>query len=73
MCLRHYLLITDNGPSYVSQEFETFLQDCSIKHITSSPMYHQSHGLAKSIVQVMKNLITKHFEANEDPNWALLA
>ena len=67
------ILVTDNGPSYVSQEFETFLRDCSIKHITSSPMYPQSNGFAESMVKVMKNLITKSFEANEDPNWALLA
>ena len=67
------MLVTDNGPSYVSQEFETFLRDCSIKHITSSPMYPQSNGFAESMVKVMKNLITKSFEANEDPNWALLA
>ena len=70
------ILVTDNVPSYVSQEFETFLRDCSIKHITSSPMYPQStqsNGFSESMVKVMKNLITKSFEANEDPNWALLA
>ena len=67
------ILVTHNGPSYVSQEFETFLRDCFIKHITSSPMYPQSNGFAESLVKVMKNLITKSFETNEDPNWALLA
>ena len=67
------ILVTDNGPAYVSQEFETFLRDCSIKHVTSSPIYPQSNGFAESMVKVMKNLITKSFEANEDPNWALLA
>ena len=67
------ILVTDNGPSYVSQEFETILRDCSIKHITSSPMYLQSNRFAESIVKVMTILFTKYFEANEDPNWAFLA
>ena len=67
------ILVTDNGPSYVSKEFTTFLEDCSIRHITSSPMYPQSNGFAESMVKVMKNLITKSVESNEDPNWALQA
>ena len=67
------ILVTDNGPSYVSKEFTTFLEDCSIRHITSSPMYPQSNGFAESMVKVMKNLVTKSVESNEDPNWALQA
>ena len=67
------ILCTDNGPSYVSKEFTTFLNDCSIRHITSDPMYPQSNGFAESMVKVMKNLITKAIASNEDPNWALLA
>ena len=67
------ILVTDNGSSYVSKEFTTFLEDCSIRHITSSPMYPQSNGFAESMVKVMKNLITKSVESNEDPNWALQA
>ena len=67
------ILVTDNGPSSVSQEFETFLRYCSIKHITSSPMYPQSNGFAASIVKVIKNRITTYFDTNEDPNWTLLA
>ena len=67
------ILVMDNGPSYVSKEFTTFLEDCSIRHITSSPMYPQSNGFAESMVKVMKNLITKSVESKEDPNWALQA
>ena len=36
-------------------------------------MYPQSNGFAESMVKVMKNRITKYFEANADPNWALLS
>ena len=37
------ILCTDNGPSYVSKKFTTFLNDCSIRHLTS--MYPQFNGL----------------------------
>ena len=67
------ILCTDNGPSYVSKEFTTFLNDCSIRHITSDPMYPQSNGFAESMVKVMRNLITKAIASNEDHTWALLA
>ena len=67
------ILCTDNGPFYVSKEFTTFLNDCSIRHITSDPMHLQSNGFAESMVNVMKNLITKAIASNEYPNWALLA
>ena len=36
-------------------------------------MYPQSNGFAESMVKVMKNLITKSVESNEDPNWAMQA
>ena len=80
MCLGHYLLIMVSviflsqtmAPHMCHRNLKLFL-DCSIKHITSSPMYPQSNGFAELMAKVMKNLITKSFEANEDPNWALLA
>ena len=64
------ILCTDNGPSYVSKEFTIFPNDCSIRHITSDPMYPQSNGFAESMVKVMKNLIIKAMASIEDPNWA---
>ena len=56
-----------------NEKLATFLNDCSIQHITSDPMYPQSNGFAESMVKVMKNLITKVIASNKDPNWALLA
>ena len=58
------ILCTDTCPSYISKEFTTFLNDCSIRHISSDPMYPQSNGFAEFMVKVMKNLITKAIASN---------
>ena len=44
-------LLTDNGPCYASQEFKKLMLDMSVNHITSSPHYPQSNGLAEKYVQ----------------------
>ena len=50
---------SDNGPCYLSLEFEFFMQNWLVEHRTSSPHYPQSNGLAESMVKVSKNLIEK--------------
>lgn len=52
-------LLSDNGPQYASGEFKKFAETWGIKHITSSPEYAQSNGLAERYVQVAKNLLKK--------------
>ena len=55
-------LLTDNGPCYASHEFKQLMADMSVNHITSSPHYPQSNGLAEKYVQIIKNLFTKAHE-----------
>ena len=52
-------LMTDNGPQYSSREFEEFAKDWKFEHITSSPHYPQSNGLAESSVKTVKRIIQK--------------
>jgi len=66
-------LMTDNGPQYASRKFKDFVQKWGITHITSSPLYPQSNGLAERTVETVKNLLRKAAENNEDPLLALLA
>ena len=61
-------LVTDNGPCYASEEFKKFSRKWEFKHITSSPMYPRSNGLAERNVQTVKSLLKK----SEDPYLALL-
>jgi hypothetical protein len=49
--------VTDNGPQFVSQDYERFMKSWDIKHVTSSPRYSQSNGKAESAVKIAMNLI----------------
>ena len=59
-------IITDNGPQFVSQDFENFTKEWDINHITSSPKYSQSNGKAESAVKIAKTLIRKAQMENTD-------
>ena len=65
-------LYSDNGPQYASTEFKNFSQIWGFKHITSSPGYPQSNGLAEKAVQSAKDLLEKCRRDNSDPYIALL-
>ena len=52
-------LVSDNGPCYTSESFTTLMKEYNINHITSSPHYQQSNGLAQKYVQIVKNLFYK--------------
>ena len=47
-------LVTDNGPSFTSEEFAEFLRMNGIKYITIAPYHPGSNRLAKRAVQILK-------------------
>ena len=49
-------LVSDNGPCYTAEVFTNLMQEYSVNHITSSPHYSQSNGLAERFVQIIKNV-----------------
>jgi hypothetical protein len=51
-------LVSDNGPQFVSQEFEGFMQANGIRHITSAPYHPATNGLAERMVQTFKSALT---------------
>jgi transposase InsO family protein len=67
------ILMSDNGPQYASLEFKNFARVWGIDHRTSSPYYPQSNGKAERGVGIIKSLLNKSKESNEDPYLALLA
>ena len=52
-------LVTDNGPQYGSAEFREFMQKLRIEHVTSSPQYAQSNGMAERTVKTVKASMKK--------------
>ena len=65
-------LVTDNGPCYTSKEFQILMQSISVNHLTSSPHYLQSNGLAEKFVGIIKNLFHKAKEEGQSPYTALM-
>ena len=65
-------LLTDNGPCYTAQDFKQLMMDMSVNHITSSPHYPQSNGLAEKYVQIVKNLFIKAYEEGTEYQKALM-
>ena len=47
-------VVTDNGPQFVSAEFEEFLRQNGVKHIHVAPYHPASNGAAERMVQSFK-------------------
>ena len=58
------VVVTDNAPCFVSQEFETYLTKNGVKHITSAPYHPSSNGLAERAVQLVKKGLKKKKEGS---------
>ncbi|XP_058868762.1 uncharacterized protein K02A2.6-like [Acipenser ruthenus] len=50
-------LVSDNGPQFISSEFEAFLKTNGVKHIRSTPYHPATNGLAERFVQTMKHAL----------------
>ena len=64
--------MSHNGPQYTGQAFKNFTDSWQIKHITSSPEYPRSNGLAERHVRHLKPLVKKCLQQGDDVQLALL-
>ena len=66
------MMISDNGPQYISDEFAKFASEWEFNHTTSSPKQAQSNGLPERTVQTLKQLMKKAKTEHKDPYLSLL-
>ena len=52
-------IISDNGPQFISREFEDFCKSRGIDHVHSPPYHIQSNGEAERFVQTFKSAMQK--------------
>lgn len=49
------VLVTDNGTSFTSKDFEMFTKHCGFEHIRTPPYHPASNGAAENIVKTFKS------------------
>ena len=59
-------LVTDNGPQFVSEQFEAFSQRWGFVHTTTSPYHPRSNGKVESAVKTAKGLMRKAAHSGAD-------
>jgi len=52
-------VMSDNGPQFSSEHFKDFSSTWEFEHLTSSPGYPHSNGMAESAVKTVKNIMKK--------------
>ncbi|XP_048031439.1 uncharacterized protein K02A2.6-like [Megalobrama amblycephala] len=51
------VLVSDNGPQFTSDEFQTFLKANGVTHTRSAPFHPATNGLAERLVQTFKRAL----------------
>ena len=67
------ILVSDNATCYASRSFKMFANEFNFEHRTSSPGYPQSNGKAEKSVGIVKGVLNKALDSNDDIYLALLA
>lgn len=65
-------LVSDNGRSLISDEFEEFLSRNNIQHLTSPPYSPSSNGAAENSVKTVKNALKKALAASSGSDYSLI-
>ncbi|XP_028394408.1 uncharacterized protein LOC114518588 [Dendronephthya gigantea] len=66
-------LVSDNGPQFISQEFQSFAKDYGFRHTQTSPHHHQSNGKVEAAVKQAKKAVRVAQTSNGDFYLALLS
>ena len=66
------VLVSVNGPQYLSESFERFAKVWDFEHRTIFPRYSKSNGKVESAVKTAKRLLRRSMDAKTDQYMALL-
>lgn len=66
-------LCSDNGPQFNNSQMNEFSKEWGFTQIFSSPYHPKSNGMAEAAVKVIKQLLKKTQESNQDVYKGLLA
>ncbi|XP_070397463.1 uncharacterized protein [Dermacentor albipictus] len=53
------MVVSDNGPQLVSEEFKAFMRRLGARHVVSAPYHPSTNGLAERFVQTLKSALRK--------------
>lgn len=59
------VLVSDNGTQFTSQEFEQFLKQRGVTHLTSAPYFPATNGAAERCVQTFKRAMVPEKRAGQ--------
>ncbi|XP_037930666.1 uncharacterized protein K02A2.6-like [Teleopsis dalmanni] len=62
------MIVSDNAPQFISQEFKNFCDFLVINHISTAPYSLQSNGQAERFVDLLKSGLKKAKEAQRIPH-----
>jgi transposase InsO family protein len=65
-------LISDNGPQYISAEYDTFAKVWDFEHVVTSPYNSKANGKVEAAVKKAKRILRKSTSSNGDTYLAIL-
>ncbi|VVC41754.1 Ribonuclease H-like domain,Integrase, catalytic core [Cinara cedri] len=63
-----WILKSDGGRQFTSEQFKQFAKDFDIELVNSSPTYAQSNGMVERAIQTVKKMLSKALEDGLDWN-----
>ena len=66
------VLVSDNAPNFMSQEFDVFVKKNAIKHVKTLPYHPASNGLVERAVQIFKEGMRKQKDGTVETKLSIL-
>lgn len=61
-------IVTDNGGEFTAKDFDSFLKECGVKHLKTTPYHPQTNGRVERFNGTLKRILRK-LVANNEVTW----